>query len=331
MDTILRIAVQKSGRLSDGSFDILRECGFKFSRVGSKLKTRATNFPIEFLMLRDDDIPGYVHDGVADVGIVGENVYVEKEYPLEIIQRLGFSKCRLSIAVPNAYQYDGIKTLQGANIATSYPRILKNFLDKNNIQADIHEISGSVEIAPSIGLAEAVCDIVSSGSTLLGNGLKEVEAIFRSEAVMIAGTSIADEKKVILDEILFRIQTVLKASNFKYIMLNVPNEKIDEVCALLPGMRSPTITPLRNEGWSSLQSVVNEDTFWESIGKLKASGAEGIIILRRCFNGGFQRITQFRICCLNLIRGDFKCIIGHTVKFLSQCAHRGIAPRAHCG
>lgn len=279
MQNRLRLAVQKSGRLSEDSIELIKECGLRLDRIESRLKTQAYNFPLEILHLRDDDIPGYVEDGVADAGIAGENVVVEKNRKVDIVARLGFSKCRLAIAIPKSSRYQGLADLNGLNIATSYPHILNHFLDKNGIKASIHEISGAVEIAPSIGLAQAICDIVSSGSTLLSNGLQEVETIFNSEAVLIATPNLAKEKKSILHDLLFRIQAVLQARNFKYILLNVPNEKIDEVSALLPGMKSPTVTPLAQAGWSSLHSVVNENQFWEIIDSLRAAGAEGILVV----------------------------------------------------
>lgn len=234
---------------------------------------------MEFLLLRDDDIPGYVADGVADIGIVGLNVVEEKEEDLDVVMHLGFSKCRLSLAILRNDEYQGLEMFQGKSIATSYPKVLGKFLKKNNIAADIHEISGSVEIAPSIGLADAVCDIVSSGSTLLSNGLKEVETIFRSEAVLVGHKALPQEKRQLLDQLLFRIKSVQQGSNSKYILLNAPNHKIDEIAKLLPGMRSPTVLPLAEEGWSSIHSVINEDKFWEIIEKLKAAGAEGILVV----------------------------------------------------
>ncbi|CAD5250756.1 MULTISPECIES: ATP phosphoribosyltransferase [unclassified Imperialibacter] len=276
---MLRIAVQKSGRLSEDSFRLIKECGIHFNNGVGKLKASSHNFPMEFLLLRDDDIPGYVADGVADIGIVGLNVVEEKEKDLDIVVKLGFSKCRLSLAIPRNEEYGGIKMLEGKSIATSYPKILGSYLKKNGISSDIHEISGSVEIAPSIGLADAVCDIVSSGSTLLSNGLKEVETIFTSEAVLVGHKGLGAEKKKLLDQLLFRIRSVQNGSNNKYILLNAPNHKIEEIANLLPGMRSPTVLPLATEGWSSIHSVINEDRFWEIIEKLKEAGAEGILVV----------------------------------------------------
>lgn len=275
----LRIAVQKSGRLSEDSLTLFKECGIKFDSKAGKLKTTSSNFPAEFLFLRDDDIPGYVEDGVADIGIVGENVQVETGRNVDIAKKLGFSKCRLSIAIPRGDSYQGVQDLQGRSIATSYPTILGNFLKENEIEAEIHEISGSVEIAPSIGLAHAVCDIVSSGSTLLANGLSEVEVIFKSEAVMIAHPSLSEAKRAILSKLLFRIHAVQTAKNNKYIVLNAPNEKLETITALLPGMKAPTIVPLGTEGWSAVHSVLSEEDFWDKIDALRTAGAEGILVV----------------------------------------------------
>ncbi|GMQ28333.1 ATP phosphoribosyltransferase [Algoriphagus confluentis] len=279
MEQIIRIAVQKSGRLSDDSLSLIKECGIKFYNGTGKLKSTATNFPVEFLFLRDDDIPGYVADGVADLGIVGENELVEKDKDVLTLKKLGFSKCRLSLAIPKGEEYPGIHYFQGKNIATSYPKILGDYLQSQQIKAEIHEISGSVEIAPSIGLAEGICDIVSSGSTLLMNGLKEVEEIFKSEAVLIGNQDMADWKKAIVDKLLFRINAVQKGKSNKYVLMNVPNSSISRVIELIPGMRSPTILPLAQEGWSSVHSVLSEDQFWENIEELRAAGAEGILVV----------------------------------------------------
>ncbi|MGI9544882.1 MAG: ATP phosphoribosyltransferase [Cyclobacteriaceae bacterium] len=279
MKTLLKLAVQKSGRLSESSLKLIRECGITFNARISKLKANAYNFPIEFLYLRDDDIPRYVADGIADVGIIGENVQREKNHQLKIIERLGFSKCRLSIAVPRNYDYVGPKSINNMKIATSYPVILQQFLDQHGIGAEIHEISGSVEIAPSIGLAEAVCDIVSTGSTLVSNGLKEVETIMESEAVLVSQPALQSDKAEVLEKLLFRIRSVRKAKSTKYILMNVPDESIPGVIELLPGMRSPTVVPLATKGWSSVHSVVAEDAFWEVIDKLRAAGAEGILVV----------------------------------------------------
>jgi len=276
---MLRLAIQKKGRLSDSSLGLIRECGISFSKKPASLKEAAYNFPIEFLYLRDDDIPGYVADGTADIGIVGENELFEKGGDLDVILPLGFSKCRLSIGIPNSVEYKGKEDLNGTSIATSYPKILGKFLDDNNLNAEIHEISGSVEIAPSIGLASAVCDIVSTGSTLISNGLKEVEVIFKSQAVLIGNKKLSQDKKAILEDLLFRIDAYQRAKNAKYITLNVPNEAIEKVIDILPGVKSPSIAPLAKEGWSSLSSVVNEDEFWDIIDKIKVAGAEGILVL----------------------------------------------------
>jgi len=276
---MIRLAIQKSGRLSEDSLNLIRECGISFINSSLKLKTEATNFPLEILFLRDDDIPGYVADGVADIGIVGENVLVETSNQNLAVDKLGFSKCRLSIAVPKATEYRSIQDLQHKNLATSYPNLLQAYLNEHGVQANIHTISGSVEIAPSIGLADAICDIVSSGSTLISNGLREVERVFKSEAVLIAGPGLSAEKKQILDQLLFRIQSVKKAKKVKYILLNAPNHALDKIKALLPGMKSPSILPLADEGWSSVHSVLNEDDFWEIIQKLRDAGAQGILVV----------------------------------------------------
>ena len=279
METKIRIAIQKKGRLSEESLSLLKECGIKCSNGAGKLKADATNFPLEFLFLRDDDIPGYVADGVADLGIVGENVSVEKAKDVNTIKKLGFSKCRLSIAIPKGEEYTGIQSFEGKSIATSYTNLLASYLKENKVTADIHEISGSVEIAPGIGLTDAVCDIVSTGSTLMSNGLKEAEVIFRSEAVLIASKKISEEKQALIDKMLFRIKAVQKAKKNKYIMLNAPNSSLDKIEKILPGVKSPTITPLKTEGWSSIQAVIEEETFWDVIENLKEGGAENIIVL----------------------------------------------------
>lgn len=276
---ILRIAIQKSGRLQEGSLQLLKESGLAFSNGKDQLKTQARNFPVEVLFLRDDDIPQYVEDHVADVGIVGENVVAEKRKRNEIIRKLDFAKCRLSLAVPRAENYNGLSWLNGKNIATSYPTIVQQFLQDNNIIAGIHEISGSVEIAPGIGLADAICDLVSTGSTLLSNGLKEVEIVMQSEAVLIANPELEADKRDILNKLLFRIEAVQQAKNNKYILLNCPNDAIESITNVIPGMKSPTIMPLNREGWSSLHSVVNENDFWEKIDQLKSFGAQGILVI----------------------------------------------------
>ena len=275
----LRIAIQKSGRLNEDSIKILKEAGIEFNNGLNKLKEDAINFPLEVFFLRDDDIPQYVEDGVADIGIVGENVVIEKNKEVKIVDRLGFGKCRLSIAIPKNQKYKGIQDLEGKRIATSYSTVLSKYLKKNKINAEIHEISGSVEIAPSIGLADAICDLVSSGSTLFTNGLKEAEVILKSEAVVISNTNLSKEQNAILEKLLFRINAVKKAKNNKYILLNAPNKNLDAICKILPGMKSPTILPLADKGWSSVHSVVNENDFWEIIEKLKDKGAEGILVV----------------------------------------------------
>jgi len=276
---MLRLAIQKSGRLSDDSLALIRECGISFASSTYKLKVEATNFPLEILFLRDDDIPGYVRDGVADLGIVGQNVLVEAGAADLEIEALGFSKCRLSLAVPRGDAYGSVADLQGKNIATSYPNLLGAYLAGHGVQANLHTISGSVEIAPSIGLAEAICDIVSSGSTLLGNGLREVETIFRSEAVLIAAPGLSPDKQELLNQLRFRMQAVRRARRSKYIVLNAPAAALEQVRALLPGIKAPTVTPLAEPGWVSVQSVVDEDNFWHLTGQLQAIGAEGILVL----------------------------------------------------
>ncbi|MEO5890144.1 MAG: ATP phosphoribosyltransferase [Ferruginibacter sp.] len=276
---MLKIAIQKSGRLYEDSIRLLKECGIELNNGNKQLKAVAFNFPIEVYFLRDDDIPQYVYDGVADIGIVGENVLVEKDKEIDLVYRLGFGRCRLSIAVPKSMQYSSPDDLQGLKIATTYSTILQQYLTANKIEAEIHEISGSVEIAPGIGLADAICDLVSSGSTLFTNGLKEVEIILRSEAVLAANRNLSEENKLILEKLLLRINAVKTAKNNKYILLNAPNHQLKNIFALLPGMKSPTVVPLAEEGWSSVQSVVNENDFWEVIEKLKQFEAEGIIVI----------------------------------------------------
>jgi ATP phosphoribosyltransferase len=279
MKNYLRIAVQKSGRLHDGSIQLLRESGLQLSNGKDQLKTIIQNFPVELLFLRDDDIPQYVADRVADIGIVGENIVAEKKLSSTIIDRLDFAKCRMAIAVPRSADYTGPEWLNGKNIATSYPGITSDFLRRNNLSASIHEISGSVEIAPGIGLADAICDLVSTGSTLLSNGLREVEIVMKSEAVMISNQQLDLEKDQILQKLLFRIRAVQSARNNKYILMNIPTEAIQKVTAIIPGMNSPTIMPLNKPGWSSLHAVVNENDFWEKIDLLKSFGAEGILVV----------------------------------------------------
>lgn len=277
MNEVLKIAIQKSGRLNEKSLNLLSECGIKVQK-GGKLMSTATNFPLEVFYLRDDDIPQYVAEGVADIGIVGENEYLEKAEKVDIINRPGFSRCRLSLAVKREEDYSGLEWFEGKKIATSYPVILGNYLKEKGVSAEIEEISGSVEIAPGIGLAEGIFDIVSTGSTLLANGLKEVEVVLKSEALLIAHPTLSVEKKALLDKILFRIKAANSAKQNKYILLNAPNDKLAEIMQLLPGMRSPTVMPLGDEGWSSVHSVINEDDFWEVIDQLKEKGAEGILV-----------------------------------------------------
>jgi ATP phosphoribosyltransferase len=274
----LKIAIQKSGRLHEDSMRLLKECGIDISNGGNKLKSTAGNFPLEVYFLRDDDIPQYVEDAVADAGIVGENVVYEKKKEVEVLEQLGFGKCRLSIAVGRNDVYEKT-SLNGKKIATSYPVLLQDYLDKNKISAEIHEISGSVEIAPGIGLADAICDLVSSGSTLLTNGLKEAETILQSQAVLVKHKQLDDEKQKLLQRLLFRIRAVKKAKNNKYILLNAPDEKLQKIISLLPGMKSPTVLPLAQPGWSSVHSVIDENDFWEIIEQLKDAGAQGILVL----------------------------------------------------
>jgi len=274
---MLRVAIQKKGRLSDSSMNLLQRCDIRINN-GGKLNAKATNFPLEILYLRDDDIPECVADGVADIGIVGENEYLEKERSVSIVERLGFAKCRMSIAVPKSFVYEGISSLQNRKIATSYPKIISQFLLEKKINAEVHEISGSVEIAPNIGMADAIFDIVSTGSTLLQNGLKEVEQVLTSEALLIASRDISKEKSELLEKLMFRVRTVQQAKNYKYVLMNVPTEKLIEITNLLPGMKSPTILPLADKGWSSIHTVIQTDRFWEIIEQVKNLGAEGILI-----------------------------------------------------
>lgn len=274
------MAVQTKGRLFEDSMHLLNEAGILFSTHGKrKLLSSARNFPLEVLFLRDDDIPQAVADGVADVGIVGENEVLEKKQNARTVKQLGFSKCRLSLAIPKSEEYTSCSYFQGKKIATSYPVILQDWLDKQHLSADIHRIAGSVEIAPGINLADAIFDIVSSGSTLVSNGLKEVEVVVKSEAVLISSPLLAADKQAILEELLFRIEAVQRAEGKKYIMLNVPHEKLETISSILPGMRSPTVTPLAEEGWCSVQSVIDDQSFWNCIGKLKEAGAQNMIVL----------------------------------------------------
>jgi len=279
MNQKLTLAIQKSGRLSEGTIELLKLCGIKVSNGNNHLKALAEGFPLEILLLRDDDIPQYVADGVADIGILGLNEVLEKKQPVEVVKKLGFSKCKLSIAIPRTEEYSGKDYLQEKRIATSYPTILSDFLKSNSINAEIHTISGSVEITPGIGMADAIFEIVSSGGTLLSNNLKEVDVIMQSEAVLIANNSLNAAKRELINKLIFRIESVNKARRNKYILLNAPKNKLDEIISLIPGMKSPTILPLAMDGWCSLHSVVNEDDFWEVIGKLKQAGAEGILVI----------------------------------------------------
>ena len=275
----LKIAIQKSGRLFDDSIKLLNECGIELSNGANKLRSEAFNFPLEVFFLRDDDIPQYVEDGVADIGIVGENVIYEVNKKVKVVDKMGFGKCRLSIAIPKNDNYKTVKRLNGKKIATSYPNILGAYLKSQKVKATIEMVSGSVEIAPSVGLADAICDLVSSGSTLFANGLKEAEVIFRSEAALIANPKLNKEKSLILKKLLMRIQSVKKSRHNKYVLLNAPNNKLDVICKILPGMKSPTILPLADKGWSSVHSVIDEEKFWEVIEKLKENGAQGILVV----------------------------------------------------
>jgi ATP phosphoribosyltransferase len=275
----LRIAIQKSGRLSEKSLDLLREAGIHLNNGSRKLRSVARTFPLEVIYLRDDDIPQYVEDGVVHIGIVGENEYAEKRCAVDLIERLGFSRCRLSIALPKTEAYGGLQDLEGKRIATSYPVILDNYLSGKGVKADVHVLSGSVELAPSIGVADAIFDIVSSGSTLISNGLKEVETVMYSEAVLIARREIEQEVQPLLDDLLFRIRSVMAASTNRYILLNAPNDRLQEIIGVIPGMKSPTVMPLAQEGWSSVHSVLSEKTFWEVIDRLKELGAQGILVI----------------------------------------------------
>lgn len=276
--TTLKLAIQKSGRLNEESLKILKDCGISIENGNDQLKTKASNFPLEVLFLRNSDIPQYLIDGVVDIAIVGDNLLVEKGGNIQIVEKLGFSKCKVSVAVPKNFQFNVLDDLQNLRIATSYPNTVLNFFKSQNIQVDLHQISGSVEIAPNIGLSDAIVDIVSSGSTLFKNNLKEVAVIMKSEAVLAVSKEISDENQLILDKFLFRIQSVLKARKSKYILMNVPNENILRISEILPVLKSPTIMPLAEKGWSSLHSVIEEDQFWEVIDQLKTAGAEGILV-----------------------------------------------------
>lgn len=275
----LRVAIQKSGRLSEKSLDLLKEAGISLNNGSRKLRSVAQTFPLEVIYLRDDDIPQYVEDGVAHIGIVGENEFAEKECEVDLVERLGYSRCRLSIAVPKSDQYTSLEDLDGKRVATSYPVILEKYLQEHGLKADIHVLSGSVELAPSIGMADAIFDIVSSGSTLISNGLKEVEVIMKSEAVIIANRNLDPDIKSVMADLQFRIRSVLAAKNNKYILLNAPNENLEEIIATIPGMKSPTVMPLAGEGWSSVHSVLSEREFWGVIDRLRELGAQGILVI----------------------------------------------------
>lgn len=276
--TSIRIAIQKSGRLNEDSISILKDCGISIDNGKDQLKASSRNFPLEVFYLRNGDIPQYLRDGVVDTAIIGENVLIEKGEDISIAERLGFSKCKVSLAIPKTEAYHSVKDLEGKRIATSYPNTVRNYLREKGVSADLHIINGSVEIAPNIGLADGICDIVSSGSTLFKNNLKEVEVMLKSEAVLAVSPKISEERQEILKKLQFRIRSVLQARQSKYVLLNAPNDKLDDVIALLPGMRSPTVLPLAERGWSSVHTVINKDKFWEVIDELKQAGAEGILV-----------------------------------------------------
>lgn len=276
--TKLKIAVQKSGRLNEDSLKLLKDAGISIDNGKDQLKAEAKNFPIEIYYLRNGDIPQYLKDGVVDCAIIGENILFEKGEDIHIAEKLGFSKCRVSLAVSKIFEYDNIEDLNGKRIATSYPNTTQKYLESKGVSADLHVINGSVEIAPNIGLADAICDIVSSGSTLFKNNLKEVEVMMKSEAVLAVSPSLSDDTTKILDRLRFRIQSVLKGRSYRYILLNAPNNRLDEIISVLPGMKSPTILPLANEDWSSIHSVIKQDEFWEVIDQLKELGAQGILV-----------------------------------------------------
>lgn len=276
--TKIRIAIQKSGRLNQDSLQILKDCGISIDNGKDQLKASSRNFPMEVFYLRNGDIPQYLRDGVVDIAIIGENVLIEKGTDITIAEKLGFSKCKVSLAVPKSFKYNSVQDFEGKRIATSYPNTVKNYLAEKGVNVDLHIISGSVEIAPNIGLADGICDIVSSGSTLFKNNLKEVEVMLTSEAVLAVSPTISSERKALLSKLQFRIQSVLRARQSKYVLLNAPNDKLKNILALLPGMRSPTVLPLADEGWSSVHTVINKDTFWEVIDELKQAGAEGILV-----------------------------------------------------
>ena len=279
MEPKLKIAVQKSGRLLEDSLKLLKDCGIKVAEGKESLKVQATNFPMEVFYLRNSDIPHYVHDGIADIAILGENTVIESERNLDMLLPLGFSRCRLSVAVPKGTVYPGLSWLNGKKIATSYPSSLRAFLRNNQLDAAIHEISGSVEIAPNIGLADAICDLVSSGNTLFMNNLEEKEVVLKSEAWLVAGKSLRPEVQVLLDKLIFRIKSVLAAQQHKYLLMNAPTESLDRVLSILPGMKSPTVMPLAEPGWNSVHTVISEDRFWDIIDELRAHGAQGILIV----------------------------------------------------
>ncbi|ALM07134.1 ATP phosphoribosyltransferase [Sediminicola sp. YIK13] len=274
----IKIAIQKSGRLNEDSLQILKDCGISIDNGKDQLKASSRNFPLEVFYLRNGDIPQYLRDGVVDIAIIGENVLIEKGQDIIVAEKLGFSKCKVSLAVPKSVKYQSVKDFEGKRIATSYPNTVESYLKEKGVKAELHIISGSVEIAPNIGLADAICDIVSSGSTLFKNNLKEVEIMLHSEAVLAVSPEISKESTLLLEKLRFRIQSVLRARQSKYVLLNAPNEKLQEIIALLPGMRSPTVLPLAEEGWSSVHTVINKDKFWEVIQELKEAGAEGILV-----------------------------------------------------
>lgn len=276
--TKIKIAIQKSGRLNEDSLRILKDCGISIDNGKDQLKAQARNFPMEVLYLRNGDIPQYLRDGVVDIAIIGENVLIEKGRDINFKEKLGFSKCRVSLAIPKSTTYSGIKDLEGKRIATSYPNTVNAYLDERGVSAELHIINGSVEIAPNIGLADAICDIVSSGSTLFKNNLKEAEIMLKSEAVLAVSPKIDQEKSEILEKLRFRIKSVLQARQSKYVLMNVPNDRLDDILKLLPGMRSPTVLPLAQAGWSSVHTVIKQDTFWEVLDGLKLAGAEGILV-----------------------------------------------------
>ena len=275
---MIKIGIQKSGRLNKESIDLLKKCGISIDNFNDQLKVSASNFPMDVFFLRNGDIPQYLRDGVIDMAIIGENLIYEKGNDIKIVEKLGFSRCRVSIAVPNDFKYNNIKDLEGMKIATSYPNTINKFLKKNQISAELHIINGSVEIAPNIGLSNAICDIVSSGSTLFKNNLKEVVTIINSEAVLVQKSNLSDEKTIIIEKLIFRIKSVLKAKKSKYILLNAPNDKISDISKILPVLKSPTVLPLNKKGWSSLHSVIDDESFWEVIDELKLAGAEDILV-----------------------------------------------------